>query len=236
MNAVITGAATGIGRAIARRFAADGMRLILADSSPRLAEVVAELEEGGDEVSAAQVDLTAASARREVRHMAESAGGLGALVNNAGITRDSRLVNMSEEAFTAVLDVNLGATYQLTVELAPLFDEGAAVVSLSSRAYLGNFGQYNYSVSKGGVVGMTRALALELAPGVRVNAIAPGLIGTEMTMAIPSDVRKKMVDAIPLGRMGEPEEVADLAAFLVSDSSTYLTGEVIVVGGGRSLA
>ncbi len=236
MNAVITGAATGIGRAIARRFAADGMRLILADLSPRLAEVVAELEEGGNEVSAAQVDLTAASARREVRHMAESAGGLGALVNNAGITRDSRLVNMSEEAFTAVLDVNLGATYQLTVELAPLFDEGAAVVSLASRAYLGNFGQYNYSVSKGGVVGMTRALALELAPGVRVNAIAPGLIGTEMTMAIPSDVRKKMVDAIPLGRMGEPEEVADLAAFLVSDSSTYLTGEVIVVGGGRSLA
>ncbi len=115
----------------------------------------------------------------------------------------ARLVNLSDEAFTAVLDVNLGATYQLTVELAPLFDDGAAVVNLASRAYLGNFGQYNYSVSKGGVVGMTRALALELAPGVRVNAIAPGLIGTEMTMAIPADVREKMVDCHPSGEDGQ---------------------------------
>ncbi len=236
MNAVVTGAATGIGRAIARRFAAEGMGLILADVSPLLGEVVAELEEGGAEVVAAQVDLTTDSARQEVRLLAERAGGLRALVNNAGITRDARLVNLSDEAFTAVLDVNLGATYQLTVELAPLFEDGAAVVNMASRAYLGNFGQYNYSVSKGGVVGMTRAMALELAPRVRVNAIAPGLIATEMTMAIPADVREKMVDAIPLERMGTPEEVAELAAFLVSDSSSYLTGEVIVIGGGRSLA
>jgi 3-oxoacyl-[acyl-carrier protein] reductase len=122
------------------------------------------------------------------------------------------------------------------MDLAPLLAEGAAVVNLASRAYLGNFGQYNYSVSKGGVVGMTRALALELAPRVRVNAIAPGLIGTEMTMAIPAAVREKMIETIPLGRMGTPEEVADLAVFLVSDSSSYVTGEVIVIGGGRSLA
>ncbi len=236
MNAVVTGAATGIGRAIARRFAAEGMTLVLADMSPRLGEVVAELEGGGAELAAAQVDLTTVAGREEVRLLVESAGTLGALINNAGITRDARLVNLSDDAFAAVLDVNLGATYQLTTELIPLFEDGGAVVNLASRAYLGNFGQYNYSVSKGGVVGMTRALALELAPRVRVNAIAPGLIATEMTMAIPAEVLEKMVVAVPLGRMGTPEEVADLAAFLVSDSSSYLTGEVIVIGGGRSLA
>jgi 3-oxoacyl-[acyl-carrier protein] reductase len=236
VNAAITGAATGIGRAIARRFAAEGIGLILADVSPRLGEAVAELEDGGARVAAAQVDLTTGTGREEVRLLVESAGPLGALINNAGITRDSRLVNMSDEDFAAVIDVNLGAAYQLTMDLAPLLAEGAAVVNLASRAYLGNFGQYNYSVSKGGVVGMTRALALEFAPRVRVNAIAPGLIGTEMTMAIPAEVREKMIETIPLGRMGTPEEVADLAAFLVSDSSSYLTGEVIVIGGGRSLA
>jgi 3-oxoacyl-[acyl-carrier protein] reductase len=236
VNAAITGAATGIGRAIARRFAAEGIGLILADVSPRLGEAVAELEDDGVRVAAAQVDLTTGTGREEVRLLVESAGPLGALVNNAGITRDARLVNMSDEDFAAVIDVNLGAAFLLTLELAPLLAEGAAVVNLASRAYLGNFGQYNYSVSKGGVVGMTRALALEMAPRVRVNAIAPGLIGTEMTMAIPVEVREKMIDTIPLGRMGTPEEVADLAAFLVSDSSSYLTGEVIVIGGGRSLA
>jgi NAD(P)-dependent dehydrogenase (short-subunit alcohol dehydrogenase family) len=236
VNAAITGAATGIGRAIARRFAAEGIGLILADVSPRLGEAVAELEDGGARVAAAQVDLTTGTGREEVRLLVESAGPLGALVNNAGITRDSRLVKMSDEDFAAVLDVNLGAAYQLTMDLDPLLAEGSAVVNLASRAYLGNFGQYNYSVSKGGVVGMTRALALELAPRARVNAIAPGLIGTEMTMAIPAEVREKMIESIPLGRMGTPDEVADLAAFLVSDSSSYLTGEVIVIGGGRSLA
>jgi 3-oxoacyl-[acyl-carrier protein] reductase len=236
VTAAITGAATGIGRAIARRFAAEGIGLILADVSPRLGEAVAELEDDGARVAAAQVDLTTGTGREEVRLLVESAEPLGALVNNAGITRDARLVNMSDEDFAAVLDVNLGAAYQLTMELAPLLAEGAAVVNLASRAYLGNFGQYNYSVSKGGVVGMTRALALELAPRVRVNAIAPGLIGTEMTMAIPAAVREKMIETIPLGRMGTPEEVADLAVFLVSDSSSYVTGEVIVIGGGRSLA
>jgi NAD(P)-dependent dehydrogenase (short-subunit alcohol dehydrogenase family) len=236
VNAAITGAATGIGRAIARRFAAEGMGLILADVSPRLGEAVAELEDGGARVAAAHVDLTTGTGREEVRLLVESAGPLGALVNNAGITRDARLVNMSDRDFAAVIDVNLGAAYQLTMELVPLLAEGATVVNLASRAYLGNFGQYNYSVSKGGVVGMTRALALELAPRVRVNAIAPGLIGTEMTMAIPAEVRAKMIETIPLGRMGTPEEVADLAAFLVSDSSSYLTGEVIVIGGARSLA
>ncbi|MDH3518408.1 MAG: SDR family oxidoreductase, partial [Acidimicrobiia bacterium] len=127
-----------------------------------------------------------------------------------------------------------GAPYRLTRALQPHLNEEAAVVNIASRAYLGNFGQFNYSMSKGALVGMTRALALELAPGAKVNAVAPGLIGTEMAMGIPADVRAKMVAAIPLGRMGEPSEVADVVSFLAQ--AGYVTGEVIVVGGGRSLS
>jgi NAD(P)-dependent dehydrogenase (short-subunit alcohol dehydrogenase family) len=112
--------------------------------------------------------------------------------------------------------------------------EGGSIVNLASRAYLGNFGQFNYSMSKGGVVGLTRALALEHAPAVRVNAIAPGLIATEMSMAIPDEIRDKMVAGIPLGRMGQPEEIADLVAWMVRPG--YITGHVFVIGGGRSLA
>ncbi len=158
------------------------------------------------------------------------------LVNNAGITRDSRLINMTDDEFHSVLDVNLGAAFRLCTELAPLMSDGTAIVNIASRAYLGNFGQFNYSMSKGGVVGLTRALAVSLAPAIRVNAVAPGLISSEMTMGIPEDVRDKMVAAIPLERMGTPDEVASLVWFLLTPLSSYITGEVIVVGGGRSLS
>ncbi|MGH8911008.1 MAG: SDR family oxidoreductase, partial [Acidimicrobiia bacterium] len=161
-------------------------------------------------------------------------GRLTALVNNAGITRDARLVNLTEADVSAVLEVNLGAAYHLSSALAPRLAEGGSIVNLASRAYLGNFGQYNYSMSKGGVVGLTRAMALELAPAVRVNAIAPGLVATEMSMAIPDEIRQKMIDNIPLGRMGEPSEIADLVAYLLAPG--YITGHVFVVGGGRSLS
>ena len=157
------------------------------------------------------------------------------LVNNAGITRDARIAKMSSEDFEAVLSVNLGAAYRLTSALLPLMGDGAAIVNMSSRSYLGNFGQYNYSTSKGGLVGLTRALALRLAPRIRVNAIAPGLIATAMTAAMPPEVLAGLVQRIPLGRPGRPEEVADLAAFLLSDRAAYITGEVFVIGGGRSL-
>lgn len=232
--AVVTGAARGIGRAIAERLGGDGHLLVLVDLSPALAETAVELETAGAAVVAVEADLTSdegiAAVVREVGHL----GGLDILVNNAGITRDSRLVNMTDEDFVAVIDVNLGAPYRLTRALHPHMHEGAAVINIASRAYLGNFGQFNYSMSKGGLVGMTRALALEFAPRVRVNAVAPGLIGTEMALTIPPEVRAKMVSAIPLGRMGEPSEVADVVAFLTE--SGYVTGEVIVVGGGRSLS
>jgi NAD(P)-dependent dehydrogenase (short-subunit alcohol dehydrogenase family) len=227
---VVTGAARGIGRAIAEKMASTGpLTVVGVDIAPELAL--------SESVTPVQVDLVSDEGPALVRDAVESSGApLIGLVNNAGITRDTRLLNMSDEEFTAVLEVNLGAAYRLTAELAPLMSDGGSVVNIASRAYLGNFGQFNYSMSKGGLVGMTRALALALAPRVRVNAVAPGLIGSEMSMGIPDDIREKMIAAIPLDRMGTPDEIANTVWWLLTPLSSYITGEVIVVGGGRSLS
>ena len=227
---VVTGAARGIGRAITGRLAANpSFTVIGVDIAPELALA--------EDIVAVQVDLTSDDGIDSVHEAVEAANmPLLGVVNNAGITRDSRLVNMTDENFKSVLDVNLGAAYRLSTDLAPLMTEGGSIVNIASRAYLGNFGQFNYSMSKGGVVGLTRAMALSLAPHVRVNAIAPGLIGTEMAMAMPEDVLGKMVSAIPLGRMGTPEEIANVVWFLLTPLSSYITGHVVVVGGGRSLS
>jgi 3-oxoacyl-[acyl-carrier protein] reductase len=235
MTAVVTGAAGGIGQALCRRLARGGQVVIAVDLSAGLSDVVAGLESEGGVVYPVQADLTTMSGVAEVARLTQATGDLQVLVNNAGITRDSRLVNLSEADFKEVIEVNLGAAYRLTVALIPLMQAGS-IVNISSRAYLGNFGQFNYSMSKGGLVGLTRALAQRLAPSIRVNAVAPGLIGTEMAMGIPNDVRTRMIDAIPAARMGRPEEVADLVAFLASNDSSYITGEVLVIGGGRSLS
>jgi len=232
--AVVTGAAGGIGRQIVRVLAGEGYTVVAVDLSARLADAVTDVETGGGSVVPVQADLTTADGVEAVA-AAAATGPLRVLVNNAGITRDARLVNLSVESFDKVLEVNLGAAYHLTRRLVPLMDSGA-IVNIASRAYLGNFGQYNYTVSKGGLVGLTRALALELAPNIRVNAVAPGLIATEMSLAIPDEVRAKMIASIPLGRMGEPAEVAALVSFLCSDRSAYITGQVMVIGGGRSLS
>lgn len=230
--AVVTGAAGGIGTAISHRLAEEGRRLILVDMAPALAKVAADLETS-TMVRAVQADLTTEGGIRAVHAEVLELGSLELVVNNAGITRDARLTNLSEENFDLVMDVNLGAPLRLVETLHPLMEAGA-IVNISSRSYLGNFGQYNYSMSKGGLVGLTRAYSLRLAPRIRVNAIAPGLIGTEMTKAIPAEVREKMVAAIPMQRMGTPEEVAALVSYLAS--ATYITGEVITIGGGRSLS
>jgi 3-oxoacyl-[acyl-carrier protein] reductase len=227
---VVTGGAAGIGRAVTARLTPDGP-VIVADRAPNVAEAAAALGATGiaadlatDEGVAAVVAAVAAAGRP-----------LAGLVNNAGITRDARIGKMTPEDFEAVLSVNLGTAYRLTLALLPSMGDGASIVNVSSRSYLGNFGQYNYSTSKGGLVGLTRALALRLAPRIRVNAVAPGLVATAMVAAMPPDVLAGLVQRIPLGRPGRPEEVADLVSFLLSDQATYVTGEVYVIGGGRSL-
>jgi NAD(P)-dependent dehydrogenase (short-subunit alcohol dehydrogenase family) len=226
---VVTGAARGIGRVIAETLLNTGpFTVVGVDIAPELA-----FTEG---IVPVQVDLTAGDGPATVRSaVEETALPLLGVVNNAGITRDARLVNMTDEDFSAVLDVNLGAAYRLTEALAPLIIAGGAIVNIASRAYLGNFGQFNYSMSKGGLVGLTRALAIDLAPEIRANAIAPGLIASEMSMGIPDDIREKMIAAIPLDRMGTPQEIANTVFFLLSPQSSYITGHVLVVGGGRSL-
>lgn len=228
---VVTGAARGIGRAICQRLAPNpSFTVIGVDRAPELALA-------DDEITPVQVDLTTTDGIGAVQDAVERAGvPLLGLVNNAGITRDSRLVNMSDDDFKAVLDVNLGAAYRLSRALSDSINDGGSIVNIASRAYLGNFGQFNYSMSKGGVVGLTRAMALSLAPHVRVNAIAPGLIGTEMAMTIPDDVLDKMTSAIPMERMGTPDEIANVVWFLLTPLSSYITGHVMVVGGGRSLS
>lgn len=228
---VVTGAARGIGRAISERLAANpSFTVIGVDLAPELGLATADIRP-------VQVDLTTASGVEMVQNEVLGAKvPLLGLVNNAGITRDARLVNMSDADLTAVLDVNLGAAHRLSSALSDLMTEGGSIVNIASRAYLGNFGQFNYSMSKGGIVGLTRAMALSLAPHVRVNAIAPGLIGTEMAKAIPDDVLDKMIRAIPMERMGTPEEIANVVWFLLTPLSSYITGHVVVVGGGRSLS
>jgi NAD(P)-dependent dehydrogenase (short-subunit alcohol dehydrogenase family) len=226
---VVTGAARGIGRVIAETLRDTGpFTVVGVDIAPELA-----LSEG---IVPVQVDLTASDGPEAVKAGVEETGlPLLGVVNNAGITRDARLINMTDADFSSVLTVNLGAAFRLAESLSPLIAPGGAIVNIASRAYLGNFGQYNYSMSKGGLVGMTRALAIDLAPDVRVNAIAPGLIASEMSLAIPDEIREKMIAAIPLGRMGEPKEIAQAVWYLLSPQSSYITGHVLVVGGGRSL-
>jgi NAD(P)-dependent dehydrogenase (short-subunit alcohol dehydrogenase family) len=230
--AVVTGAARGIGAAIAARLADADLDALLVDLEPSVEETAASLGGGATAVVA---DITDPAGREAVR-AAVGDRPLRALVNNAGITRDARIANMSEADFRAVIRINLGGAYEMTRALLDAFADGGAIVNMSSRAYLANIGQFNYSASKGGLVGMTRALALELAPRIRVNAVAPGLTASEMTKAMPDRVLDKLVCAIPAGRMAEPEEIAEVVCALASPGTSYVTGQVVVACGGRSLA
>jgi 3-oxoacyl-[acyl-carrier protein] reductase len=227
--AIVTGAAGGLGGRIGERLAAAGHDLLLVDLDPRVEEVAAA--RGARAVVA---DLTG---RDGVDAVVEAAGGeVAVLVNNAGITRDARATKMEESAFAAVIEVNLVAAIRLTLALENQFTEGAAVVNMSSRASLGNFGQANYSASKAGLVGFGRSLAQRWAPKVRVNAVAPSLVDTPMTQAMPPEVLAKLVEKVPAGRIGSPDDVAAAVGFLASAEAAYVTGQVIYVCGGRSVA
>jgi NAD(P)-dependent dehydrogenase (short-subunit alcohol dehydrogenase family) len=182
------------------------------------------------------VDLSAPSAEFDVLRAALDSGPIQVLVNNAGITRDARALKMTEDDFRSVVSVNLAAPLRLAETFAGYVQDGGAIVNIASRAGLGNFGQANYVAAKAGLIGATRALALRWAPHVRVNAVAPGLVSTPMTAAMPPEVLEKLVARVPAGRAAEVREIADAVAFLASNKASYVTGQTLVVCGGRSLA
>jgi len=230
--AIVTGAAGAIGTAIARGFAAGGRAVVCVDRDDRVVRLADELPHAVPCVT----DLADADAPDAVAEAAARAGGAAVLVNNAGITRDGRAPKLDADDFRLVVRVNLVAPLRLAEELAPQLADGGTIINIASRAALGNFGQANYVAAKAGLVGATRALALSLAPRLRVNAVAPGLVETPMTQAMPPDVYGKLVARVPAGRAAEPAEVADVVRYLASDAASYVTGQTLFVCGGRSVA
>ncbi|BBY86588.1 3-oxoacyl-ACP reductase FabG [Mycolicibacterium tokaiense] len=235
--AVITGGAQGLGYAIAERFVAEGARVVLGDLDLEATEAAAARL--GDAV-AVRCDVTSSD---EVAALVDTAvstfGSLDVMVNNAGITRDATMRTMTEDQFDQVIAVHLKGTWNgLRHAAAVMRDAGSgAIVNMSSiSGKVGMVGQTNYSAAKAGIVGMTKAAAKELAHlGVRVNAIQPGLIRSAMTEAMPQRIWDSKVAEVPMGRAGEPAEVAGVALFLASDLSSYMTGTVLEVTGGRHL-
>ena len=237
-TAVITGGAQGLGFAIAEQFVAEGARVVLGDLDLAATEAAAE-KLGGDALAvkcnvtrADEVDALIAAA---VEHF----GGLDIMVNNAGITRDATMRKMTEEQFDEVIAVHVKGTWNGTKAAAAVMRENnrGAIVNMSSiSGKVGLVGQTNYSAAKAGIVGLTKAAAKELAHlGVRVNAIQPGLIRSAMTEAMPQHIWDQKLAEVPMRRAGEPAEVAKVALFLASDLSSYMTGTVLEVTGGRHI-
>ena len=240
--ALVTGASRGIGRAVACGLAADGfdLALVYAGNADAAAEAVAACEAAGATARAYRCDVSNADeAKATVDAVLADFGSVWALVNNAGITRDTLLARMKDEDFARVLDVNLTSAFNMMRALArPLMRQrGGRIVNMSSVVGLmGNAGQANYAASKAGLIGLTKSVARELAPrGVTVNAVAPGFVRTDMTAALPEQVVERYEGQIPLGRLADPEEAAGVVRFLVSDAAAYVTGEVIRVDGGMAM-
>ncbi|GAA3949573.1 3-oxoacyl-ACP reductase FabG [Gordonia caeni] len=238
--AVITGGAQGIGLAIAERFVAEGARVVLGDlNADQLGAAVTAL--GGDEVAlGVGCDVTSIDAvQRLVDAAVDRFGSLDVMVNNAGITRDATMRKMTEEDFDQVIAVHLKGAWNGTRAAAAIMREQGrgAIVNMSSiSGKVGMLGQTNYSAAKAGIVGLTKAASKEVAHlGVRINAIQPGLIRTAMTEAMPERIWESKMAEIPMGRAGEPDEIAGVALFLASDLSSYMTGTVLEVTGGRHL-
>ncbi len=239
--ALITGAARGIGKAIALKFASEGADIAFTDLviDDIAKNTVSEIEALGVKAkgyasNAAKFD----EAHAVIDAVLNDFGKIDILVNNAGITRDTLMLRMTEEQWDAVITVNLKSAFNFMHAIAPVMmkQRSGSIISMSSVVGVGgNAGQANYAASKAGLIGLTKSMAKEIGPrGVRVNAIAPGFIITDMTAKLSDEVREQWVKTIPLRRGGTPEDVANVATFLASDLSTYVTGQVIHVCGGMS--
>ena len=232
-NALVTGGSRGIGAAIARELAAAGATVVVGyRSGKEEAEAVAG-ETGG---RAVQADVANAD---DAKGLVEEAGDLDILVNNAGTTRDGVLARMSDDDWRAVVETNLSSVFYTcrAVSRGMMKRRAGSIVNLSSIVGIhGNWGQINYAASKAGIIGFTKSLAQELGSrGVRANVIAPGYIKTALTEVIPEEAKQQMLSLTPLGRLGDPEDVAGAVRFLCSDAAAFITGEVLVVGGGLGM-
>lgn len=240
---IVTGGARGIGFGIAEHFAQHGYNVVLFDrDSAALAEAKERLSEVAGEKSllTLEVDVTHGAAVKGAIEATRTAfDSVDVLVNNAGIVRDKRIVNMEEEDWDVVIATNLRSQFLACKYVAPImFEQGAGrIINISSRAWLGGFGQSNYSAAKGGVVSLTRSLALEFASkGVTVNAIAPGIIETPLFLGFDANVQENLRSSVPRKRIGRPDDIARLALFLAEPDNDYMTGQTIYVCGGRSLS
>ncbi len=241
-SALITGGSRGIGKAIALRLAAEGADVAFTYLSNEAAavETVKEIEALSRKVIAVKADATSSAGATEVIEKTIAAfGKIDILVNNAGITRDTLLMRMSEEDWDAVLDTNLKGVFLLTkAAIRPMMSakHGKIITISSVVGIVGNPGQANYCASKAGVIGFSKSLAKEIGSrGITVNVIAPGYIETDMTEKLNEMQRKAIMDLIPLKRIGRPQEIAGLTAFLASQDADYITGEVIKIDGGMAM-
>lgn len=238
-TAVVTGASRGIGCAIAIELAKEGANVVVnySGSKEKAEEVVSEIEKLGSKAIAVQANVSNAESVQNLMNEAiEQFGSIDILVNNAGITRDNLIMRMKEEEWDEVINTNLKGVFLCTkaVTRQMMKQRSGRIINISSVVgVLGNAGQANYVAAKSGVIGLTKSTARELASrNILVNAIAPGYIGTEMTDALPEDVKKAITDQIPLSKIGNPEQIAKAVVFLASDDSSYITGQTLHVDGG----
>lgn len=237
--ALVTGASRGIGKAIALTLAEHGANVAInyAGSEQRAHEVARQAAESGVETLVVQADVSdSAQVEAMVKQVIDRFGRIDILVNNAGITKDNLLMRMKEEEFDQVININLKGVFHClkAVSRQMMRQKSGTIINITSVVgVLGNVGQANYVAAKAGVIGLTKTAARELAPrGIRVNAVAPGFIETEMTADLKPEIREQMLQGIPLSTFGKPDDIAGVVAFLASDAAAYMTGQTLHVDGG----